>query len=223
MATPLLDSLLLGIGIALNPAAVIAIILVLTQTHRARPGVAFLAGWVSGLLLLVILPSLIIMEALRRLLSTTAWFPAWLWLSLGLTLLAAAVLALRDRATELDPSQQPRWAGVIAAGGLGRIFGLGATLSLASLRNIVLLAAAVAIISSAGLGAPGVLIAAAIFLGAASLGVLAPLLVFAFGGRRAAALLEEGGTWLQRNLFWLKVVVLVLLGAGMVLHGLGRV
>lgn len=220
MTAPLIDLFLLGIGIALNPAALIAIILILTRTRQASTGVLFLAGWVTGLLLLVILPSLLIMEGLRRLMGASAWLPGWAWLLLGGALLAAAFLSLKDRARELDLSREPRWAGLIANGSGGRIFGFGATLSLASLRNVVLLAAAVALISNASLGPSGVLVAASIFLLASSLSVLAPLLVYLFGGAGASGTLEASGAWLQRNLVWVKIIVLAAVGAGMLLHGL---
>ncbi len=220
MSTPLIDVFLLGIGIALNPAAVIAIILILTRTRNARTGVLFLAGWITGLLLLVILPSLLIMEGLRRLMGASAWLPGWSWLLLGGVFLAAAFLSLKDRARELDLGAEPRWASLIANGSGGRIFGVGATLSLASLRNVVLLAAAVALISHASLGLSGVLVAAGVFLLASSLGVLAPLLVYLFGGAGAATRLETGGAWLQRNLVWVKIIVLAAVGLGMLVHGL---
>jgi hypothetical protein len=220
MTSPLIDLFLLGIGVALNPAAVIAIILILTRTRKARTGVLFLAGWITGLLLLVILPSLIIMEGLRRLMGASVWLPAWAWFLLGGLFLAGAFLSLQDRARELDLSAEPRWAGLIANGGGGRIFSVGATLSLASLRNIVLLAAAVALISNASLGLSGALVAAGIFLLASSLGVLTPLLVYLFGGPLAATRLEAGGGWLQRNLVWVKIAVLAAVGAGMLLHGI---
>ena len=220
MNTPLIDLFLLGIGIALNPAAVIAIILVLTGTRSSRTGFLFLGGWVTGLLLLVILPSLVIMEGLRRLMGASAWLPGWGWLLLGGVLLAAAFLSLQNRARELDLSHEPRWAGLIANGSSGRVFGVGATLSLASLRNVVLLAAAVALISNASLSLSGVLVAAGIFLLASSLGVLAPLLVYLFGGSGATANLEAGGAWVQRNLVWVKIFVLAAVGLGMLLHGL---
>jgi hypothetical protein len=220
MTTPLIDLFLLGTGIALNPAAVIAIILILTRTQSARSGVLFLAGWITGLLLLVILPSLLIMEGLRRLKGASAWLPGWAWLLLGGLFLTAAFLSLQDRARELDLSHQPRWASLLASGSGGRIFGVGATLSLASLRNIVLLAAAVALISNASLGLSGILVAAGIFLVASSLGVLAPLLVYLFGGDSATSRLKAGGDWLQRNLVWLKIIILAVVGAGMLLHGI---
>lgn len=220
MHIPLIHVFLLGLGVALNPAAVIAIILILSNARSTRTGYIFLAGWVSGLLLLVVLPSLLIMEGLRRLLSTTSLLPAWTWVLIGCALLAAALFSLRDRTRELEASAQPRWAGVIANGSSGRIFGFGATLSLASLRNVVLLAAAVALISGASLGLPGLLIAAAIFLLASSLGVLAPLLVYRFGGDRSTSLLETSGTWMQRNLIWLKIIILAAVGVGMLLQGI---
>lgn len=223
MNSPLIDLFLLGIGIALNPAAIIAIILILTRTRKARTGVVFLAGWVTGLLLLVILPSLIIMEGLRRVMGGSAWLPDWSWFLLGGLFLAAAFLSLQNRARELDLSVEPRWAGLIANGSGGRIFGVGTTLSLASLRNVVLLAAAVALISNASLSPSGVLVAAGVFLLASSLGVLAPLLVYLFGGESAAAWLEAGGAWLQRNLIWVKIIVLAAVGIGMLLHGLSLV
>ena len=220
MSAPLIDVFLLGIGIALNPAAVIAIILILTRTRSSRTGGLFLAGWITGLLLLVILPSLVIMEGLRRLKGASAWLPGWAWLLLGGAFLIAAFLSLQDRTRELDLSHEPRWAGLIANGSGGRIFGVGATLSVASLRNVVLLAAAVALISSASLGLSGLLMAAGIFLLASCLGVLAPLLVYLFGGTGAATRLEAGGAWLQANLIWMKIIVLAVVGAGMLLHGI---
>lgn len=220
MSAPLIDVFLLGIGIALNPAAVIAIILILTRTRSSRTGGLFLAGWITGLLLLVILPSLVIMEGLRRLKGASAWLPGWAWLLLGGAFLIAAFLSLQDRTRELDLSHEPRWAGLIANGSGGRIFGVGATLSVASLRNVVLLAAAVALISSASLGLPGVLMAAGIFLLASCIGVLAPILVYIFGGTGAAARLEASGAWLQGSLIWMKIIVLAVVGAGMLLHGI---
>lgn len=220
MNAPLIDVFLLGIGISLNPAAVIAIILILTRTRSSRTGGLFLAGWITGLLLLVILPSLLIMEGLRRLKGASAWLPGWAWLLLGGIFLTAAFLSLQNRARELELSHEPRWAGLIANGSGGRIFGVGATLSLASLRNVVLLAAAVALISSASLGLSGVLVAAGVFLLASSLGVLAPLLAYVLGGDSAVARLEASGSWLQRNLIWVRIIVLAAVGAGMLLHGL---
>ena len=216
----LIDSFLLGIGIALNPAAVIAVILVLTRSQSVRSGAVFLAGWVTGLILLVILPSLVIMEALRRVLGVSAWLPAWAWLVMGGGLLVAAFLSLRDRAGEVPSTSSPRWQSLVDGDSQGRIFGLGATLSLASLRNVVLLATAVALISNADLALRGVLVAGALFLVASSLGVLAPLLVAILGGEHATSILEQGGSWLQRNLVWLKIIILAAVGAGMLLHGL---
>lgn len=220
MTTPLIDLFLLGLGIALNPAAVIAIILILTRTRSSQTGALFLAGWVTGLLLLVILPSLVIMEGLRRLMGASAWLPGWSWLLLGGVLLAAAWLSLQNRARELDLSHEPRWASLIANGSGGRLFGVGATLSVASLRNVVLLATAVALISNASLGLSGVLVAAGIFLLASCLGVLIPLLVYLLGGTGAASRLEAGGDWMQRNLVWVKILVLAAVGLGMLLHGI---
>ncbi|MCA9877306.1 MAG: GAP family protein, partial [Thermomicrobiales bacterium] len=195
-------------------------ILILTRTQSARPGYIFLAGWVTGLILLVILPSLVIMEGLRRLMGASSRLPAWAWFVLGGTLLVAAGLSLQNRARELESAGESRWSGVITNGGRGRLFGFGATLSLASLRNVILLAAAVALISNASLTFPGVLIAAGLFLLASSLGVLAPLLVYLLGGERSTTLLQTGGAWLQRNLVWVKIIVLAAIGAGMLLHGL---
>lgn len=220
MHIPLIQTLLLGLGVALNPAAIIAMILILSRTRSAYAGTLFLAGWVTGLLLLVILPSLVIMETLRRLMDAGTWLPAWAWLLLGGVCLTAAFLSLRDRASELDLSHEPRWAGLIDSGSGGRIFGVGATLSLASVRNIVLLATTIALISNASLGLPGVLVAAAIFLVASSLGVLIPLLIYVFGGEGAADWLEASGAWMQRHLIWVKIGVLVIVGTGMLLHGL---
>lgn len=220
MDSTLVDVTLLGLGVALNPIAITAMILVLTSSGSARRGYIFLGGWITGLLLIVILPSLLILEAARRIWSTRTLLPPWAWLVVGGTLLVAAILSLRSHARGVGLEEDATRANLIEGASNRRVFGLGATLSLASLRNILLLAAAAALIAGTALGLHGALLAAGIFFLASSAGVLAPVLIYTIGGDRTASTLQRGGDWLQRNLIWLKTVILLAVGAGMLLHGL---
>ncbi len=56
------ETLPLGLGIALNPIAIVVAILILGTVNTPKNGIAFAFGWISGLTILLVLTALIVQE-----------------------------------------------------------------------------------------------------------------------------------------------------------------
>ncbi len=212
MVGVILATLPLGLGIALNPIAIVASILVVRTVNARRNGLVFAIGWITGLALLVILPALFIRDHADALRNLGAHVPDLIWIALGVLLVIAAALSWRKRSRPGEQPSPSRWKDVIAGGSALRTLGLGVFLSTFSLKNLALLAAAVTVIGQAALGVVEVALAIAAFVAISSLGILMPPLVHSFGGAGAEARLEAWSEWLSRQMPTITAVVLAVLG-----------
>jgi len=208
----ILTTLPLGLGIALNPIAIVASILVVRTANARRNGLVFAIGWITGLALLVILPALFIRDHVDALRNLDAHIPDLVWIALGVLLVIAAALSWRKRSRPGEQPSPSRWKDVIAGGSTLRTLGLGLFLSTFSLKNLALLAAAVTVIGQATLGVVEVALAVAAFVAISSLGILMPPLVHSFGGTGAEARLEAWSEWLSPQMPAITAVVLAVLG-----------
>ena len=57
------ETLPLGLGIALNPIAIVVAILILGTVNTPKNGIAFAFGWISGLTILLVLTSLLLVPS----------------------------------------------------------------------------------------------------------------------------------------------------------------
>jgi hypothetical protein len=215
----ILATIPIGLGIALNPIVVVAGLLILRTAGARRNGLAFLAGWIVGLALLVVLGSRLValQGSVRR--GGGPTLPDIVWIAIGIALLVSAVLRVaRGRPLPGEEPPPPRWLGMVDRAGAGRSLGIGLFLATVSLRNLALLAAAASVFGSAGLGWAERALAIAAFVAVASLGILIPLGVRLFGGERADATLMRWGAGLNRNMGRITAGVMALVG----LYLLGR-
>lgn len=216
------DTLWLGLGIALNPIAIVISILVANRDNPRRNGVAFVLGWILGLGILVAAPALLIHgqfslpDGGRRALAERY---AMLTAALGTLLLLAAAIALVRGPLPGDHAEDPRWARILDRGGIGRVFGMGAFLATVNFRNLVLLAAAASVIGQAQLGEVEVLLLVAIFVAVATLGVLLPLLIHLVEGERSEARLRGWADWLTRHMGLITGAIMALFGALLLTRG----
>lgn len=213
----------LGVGIALNPIAIVISILVVSASNHRRNGVALVLGWVLGLGILVAAPALLIQlrfpipnGAHASLQENFALFRA----ALGIMLLIAAALAFVKGPLPGDQPADPRWTRILEKGGAGRTFGLGIFLSTVNLRNLLLLAAAASVIGQANLGVPGALVTVAVFVALSTLGILAPLLAHLWGGAASEDWLNASANWLTRHMGMITGVIMALFGVLLLTEGL---
>jgi hypothetical protein len=221
MATATVDTLPLALGIALNPLAIVVAILILRRTDALARGIAFIAGWLLGLTLLLVLSTLAVQDLVSSLRQSRSELFAIVWIGLGILLLVAAVLAVRRRRLPGEQPESPRWTRIIDQGSILRMFGLGLFLATVSLRNLVLIAAAAGLLGQAQLALFEHVSVAAVFVGLSSLGVLVPLIMHVAGGARADAALTRGGDWLIAQMGSITAVVMVVLGIKFLLEGIG--
>jgi hypothetical protein len=223
LASTIVATIPLGLGIALNPIAVVAGILILRTTNPRGNGLAYVGGWLLGLALLVILTARLVQLQLgsRRGIPD---LPAVVWIALGAGLLIAAAWRLwRGRPLPGEEPEPPRWLRVVDRAGLGQSLGTGLFLSTVSLRNIALLAAAAAVIGQSGLGFVELGLTVAAFLAISSLGILIPVLVRLFGGADADATLARWSAWLNAHMGTIAAVVMAVLGLFLLGRGLAGV
>ena len=161
------DTIWMAIGIALNPVAIIIGVLIENRDNPRRNGIAYLLGWLLGLAVLITVPTLILhgrfgLESGRRpdMIAHAAQFRG----ALGVLLLILAAAALIKGPIPGDQVADPRWARAIDGGSVWRMFGMGAFVSIVNLRNLVLLAAAISIISQAELDLVAMLIVLGLFI-----------------------------------------------------------
>lgn len=212
------DTLPLGLGIALNPIAIVLGILILAKTRARGNGVAFTIGWVLGLTALLLLASLIVEDRARADPESTRAIVQFARIGLGIVLIVAAVRELRQRVRPEEAA--PRWLRMVDRVGAGRSLALGLFLSVVSLKNLALAAAAATVIGQAGLGQRGVAIVVALFVAIGTLGILGPLLVHLFGGEKADDTLAAWRNWLEVHIGAITAVVMILLGAHLIGQGL---
>lgn len=214
------DTLPLGVGIALNPIAIVVGILLLAAARSPRNGVAFAIGWISGLTLLLLLVSVLVERWVTADPVNAPRLLAACKVIAGVFLIAFSVRELWDSTRRGQKVSPPKWMEFIAVAGMGRSAVMGLFLSVVSLKNLILMAAAASVIGQAGLGIRGIVVAVGIFVAICSIGVLIPLLLQLFGGERAANFLDNWGTWLEANVGTITAVVMVLMGANLVGKGI---
>ncbi|HEX5499254.1 MAG TPA: GAP family protein, partial [Thermomicrobiales bacterium] len=92
----------LGLGIALNPIAIVVSSLIVRRPEPRRNAIAFVIAWVLGLALLVIVSARILpgLAGARRDPPPTLY--AWIFVGVGIVLLVGAARARRDR---LEPGE----------------------------------------------------------------------------------------------------------------------
>jgi hypothetical protein len=219
LASVILGTLPLAVGIALNPIAVVAGILVLSTAHPRLNGLLFTAGWLLGLGLLVVLSARLVVLQSRGSGGDGLYVPAIIWVVIGVLLLAAAAQARRGRQLPSEEPITPAWLRMIDTASGPRVFGIGFFLATISARNLALVAAAAGAMGEAELGSAEFVVTMAVFLVVSSIGILVPLLVRLLGGSEADERLARWSAWLNLHVATITSGVLGVLGVYLLLRG----
>lgn len=206
----------LALVVALSPLTVIPAVLVL-HTPRPRPtGLAFLGGWVAGLIAL----TLVFIEASSLAGGEQHTRPAWIsWVRvlLGAALIVFGVYRFltRHRHTE-----QPRWMRPFAKLTPGRAGVTGLAVAVVRPEVLVLVATAGLEIGAGGLSAADSWISGVLFIAVAASTVAIPVLAYAFAGERLDPTMARIKYWMDRNQGAMEAVVLVVIGLMVIEKGI---
>ena len=203
----------LGVGVAISPLPIIAVVLMLATPRARSTGPAFLIGWIAGL---VVVGGLVLLFAGGIEAASGAGPGFWLSALNGLLGLLLVLLALRmwtRRPTGDDEPALPSWMATLDRFTAVRALGMGALLSGVNPKNLMLSISAGAAIAQSTTALGQQTGALTLFAVIGSLGVIVPVMVFFVGGSRSGQVLSRWKEWLARNNSGLLTAVLLLLGA----------
>ncbi len=207
----------LGLVIAISPITVIPAVLVL-HAPRPRPAsLAFLAGWVLGLIALtaVFVGASDLLGGLHQ--TTPPTWASWLRVVLGLALIAFGVFRW---ATRHRHSKTPAWMRSFSNMTPVRAGVTGAVLVVVRPEVLILCVAAGLAIGTGGLGVAASWICGAVFVIVSTSTVAIPILGFVAAGDRLDDALERLKDWMERNHAALMAVILVLIGLLVLYNGI---
>ena len=199
-----LDLLLIGLGITLEPFPLIAFLLILSSERGTRKGLAFILGWLACLV--VVIGAVVLLTGGKPPAPSTAPSTAVLAikLALGVVLILYAIWQWRRMGR---PRKTPAWMGRLDQLSAWTAAGLAAFL-----QPWTLVAAGAATVSQANLSNVWEWLVLVLFCLLASSSFLYLELSAAFRPEAAEALMKKLRTWLDTHQDQVIVVISLLLG-----------
>jgi threonine/homoserine/homoserine lactone efflux protein len=210
----------LGVGVALSPVPIIAVVLMLGTPRARSNGPAFVLGWVLGLALV---GAILLLAASGADASEDGEPATWVdvvKLVLGALLALVAVKQWRGRPRGSALPELPKWMQAIDEFEAGKAFGMAVLLSAVNPKNLLLTVAAVSAIAQTGIAAGEQAVALAVFVAIATLGPGIPVGIYVAMGERATRLLDELKEWMGANNAAIMAVLCLVIGAKLVGDGI---
>jgi threonine/homoserine/homoserine lactone efflux protein len=206
----------LGIGVALSPAPIIAVVLMLAGPRGRANGPAFLAGWVVGIAALGTIVLLVASSASASEHGGPATWVSIIKIILGLLLVLLAVRQWRGRPRGDASPELPKWMKTVDTFTPGRSVAMGATLSSVNPKNLLLVVGAATAIAQTGASTADQTVALIVFIVIATLGVGAPVAIYYLMGDRATKILADLHDWMARENATIMAVICLIIGAKLI-------
>jgi threonine/homoserine/homoserine lactone efflux protein len=205
-----------AIGVAISPMPIVAIVLMLVTPKAKTNGLAFLLGWIVGILIVGTIALLIVNPDESSSNSGKATWVSWLELVLGLLLLLVAVRQWRGRPHEGDEVATPKWMGALDTFTPVKALGAGILLSGVNPKNLIFIIGGADAIAQTYISGSQEAVVWLIFMLIASLGVVTPVIIYFVMGERAAGTLESLKDWMARNNTAIMAVLCVIIAAKLI-------
>jgi threonine/homoserine/homoserine lactone efflux protein len=199
-----LDLLLIGLGIALEPFPLTAFILVLSAEKGIWKGLAFILGWLACLVVVIAAVFLATGNNPPKPQTVPSTATTAVKLALGLVLI---LIALRTKRREGQPRKPAAWMSRLDRLSLLSVAGLAAFL-----QPWTLVAAGAATVAQAKLATAGSYLVLVLFCLLATSGYLYLELYATFAGDRASARLTRLREWLSTHQDQAIIALCLLLG-----------
>ena len=203
----------LGVGVALSPLPIVAVVLMLATPRGRLNGPAFLLGWIIGLAVTGTIVLLVSSGASASEDGAPAAWVSWLKIALGVLTLLVGIKQFRDRPRGDAAPELPKWMQAIDKFTPGRSLAIAIALSAVNPKNLLITVAAAVAIAQTGITAGEQAIALAVFIAIGTLGVGAPVALYFALGERSAKLLGDLRDWMARNNATIMAVLLLVIGA----------
>jgi len=221
MLTVIGEILPLAVGVAVSPIPIIAAILMLLSPKAKAMSVAFLLGWVVGIVVAIVAFTL-----LSSVLPTDdgagpSVVGGVIKIALGLLLLLVAIRQWRSRPAPGEQAALPKWMSAIDSMTPAKGFVLAFLLAAVNPKNLLLAASAGLIVGSAELTFGQDAVVVVIFTLLAGCTVLIPVLAYLIASARMGEPLEKLREWLVHNNATILAVLVLVIGVSMIGKGLG--
>jgi threonine/homoserine/homoserine lactone efflux protein len=210
----------LGVGVALSPVPIIAVVVMLTTPRARFNGPAFLLGWIAGLALAGTLVLLASSGADAFTDDGPATWVGVLKLLLGLLLLALALKQWLGRPKAGEEAALPKWMQTIDTFGPPKALAIGVLFSAVNPKNLLLTVGAAVAIAQTGIDAGQQMIALAVFVVVSTLGVGAPVVIYFVLAERSRRILDRLKSWMAAHNGVIMTVLLLVMGAKLLGDGI---
>lgn len=205
-----------AIGVALSPMPIIAVVLMLSTPKGRVNGPSFLSGWVAGLAVVGAITLLVSSGASASNNGSPATWVSILELVLGVLLLALAIRQWRQRPRGEGTPELPGWMKTIDTFTPVKSVGIAFLLSGINPKNLLLTVGAGAAIAQTGVSTADQIVALAVFVALATLGVGAPVGIYYAMGDRSARILDDMREWMARENVTIMAVLCLIIGAKLI-------
>lgn len=199
----------MAVGVAISPVPIIATILMLFSTHAKSNSIAFLVGWIVGLVAVATIVLVIEFEGS----DGSSDVAGWVKVVIGVVFLLLAVKQWRSRPRGGEQPPMPAWMASIDDFTAVKSFGLAALLSGVNPKNLGLTIAAASSIGAAGLTGSEEAAVVAVYVLIASSTLMVPVVGYLVAGDRMRPALDSMKAWLLVNNSVVMAVLFVVLGA----------
>jgi threonine/homoserine/homoserine lactone efflux protein len=220
MAEAIGHVLSLGVGVALSPVPIIAVVLMLGTPRARANGPAFVLGWVAGLAVAGAVILLVSSGADASDGGDPATWVGVLKIGLGLLLLLVAARTWQVRPRGGREGALPKWMQTIDTFTASKALGFGALLSGVNPKNLLLTVGAAAAIAQTGVPAGEQAVALAVFVVVGTLGPGIPVAIYFAMGERAERLLDNLKAWMGAHNAAIIAVLCLVIAAKLIGDGI---
>jgi threonine/homoserine/homoserine lactone efflux protein len=213
-------SLPLALGVALSPAAIIAVVLMLTSRRAKVNGPVFVLGWLIGLGIVGAIVLAVAGAGSASKSGTPAAWVDWVKIAAGVVLLLVAARVFRSRPHGDEQPQMPKWLATIDKTTPLAALGLGAAMSGANPKNLVLAVGGAAAIAQTGIPGGQQAIAYLVFALVSTLGVGIPVIIYFAMGTRSDKLLAGLKDWMSAHNAAITAVLCLIIAAKLIGDGI---
>jgi hypothetical protein len=214
------EVLTFGAGVAISPAGIIAVILVLFSRRARVNGPLFLAGWMLALGILVAVVYAISNQSNAGSSNTSSDSVSWLKIALGVGFLLLARREFRKRPEDGVEKEMPKWMKRVDGLTPIQALGAGAALGAGNPKNLALAIGAAAGLGQLGLSTADAVVSLIVFVLVGSLSIAVPVAYHLIGGDRSKAQLEALKDWLIQHNEAVMAVLFVVFGVALIAKGI---
>jgi threonine/homoserine/homoserine lactone efflux protein len=205
-----------GVGVALSPLPIIAVVLMLATPKGRTNGPAFLVGWIAGIAVLGTIVLLVAGGASASKHGSPANWVSVLKVVLGVLLVLVAIRQWRGRPRGGSTAELPSWMKTIDRFTPVRSAAIAVVLAAINPKNLLLVVGGAAAIAQTGASTAAQAVALAVFIVIATLGVGAPVAIYFFMGDKAATILGDLRDWMARENNTIMAVICLIIGAKLI-------